>query len=302
MKAMSESEVAAGDPVQWRLSHSFVFEAQHVAYDVCGSGPAMVLVHGTPWSSFSWRKIIGALARHHTVYFYDLLGFGQSQKHAGQDVSLRVQGKVLARLIKHWGLESPMVVGHDYGGTTVLRSHLLEGIEYARMVLVDPVAVGPWGSPFFKHVKTHEAAFAGVPSYIHAAMVDAYVCGAMHLKPPPEALAGILRPWLSEEGQAAFYRQISQSDQLYTDEIEPLYGSITCKPLLVWGEEDAWIPIDKGRALNKMIPGSRLVALPAAGHLVQEDAPQVLADILVKYFDASCGTGSANARHRPDRP
>ncbi|MDR7152697.1 pimeloyl-ACP methyl ester carboxylesterase [Hydrogenophaga palleronii] len=287
MKKLSESKSAMADPAQWHLSRSFAFEAQHVAYDVRGNGPAVVLVHGTPWSSFNWRKIIAALARHHTVYFYDLLGFGQSQKSAGQDVSLRIQGRLLARLIEHWGLVRPMVVGHDFGGTTVLRSHLLEGIEYAKMALVDPVAVGPWGSPFFKHVKVHEAAFSGVPSYIHAAMVEAYVRGAMHQTPQPEALAGILRPWLSEEGQAAFYRQISQADQQYTDEIEPLYGAITCKPLLVWGEEDTWVPIEKGHALNRMIPGSRLVPLPAAGHLVQEDAPQLLADVLVKYFNPS---------------
>lgn len=285
MKTKPESAIAAGDPLDWRLSHSFVFEDQQVAYDVRGEGPAVILVHGTPWSSFNWRRIIAALARHHTVHFYDLLGFGQSRKSAGQDVSLRVQGKLLARLVEHWGLVRPMVVGHDFGGTTVLRSHLLEGIEYAKMVLVDPVAVGPWGSPFFQHVRIHEPAFSGVPPYIHAAMLEAYVRGAMHKPPQPEALAGILRPWLTEEGQAAFYRQIAQADQQYTDEIEPLYGSITCKPLLVWGEEDTWVPIAKGRALNNMIPGSRLITVPAAGHLVQEDAPQVLADILMAYFD-----------------
>lgn len=297
MSKMSDAERTAGDPVQWRLSHSFEFEAQHVAYDVRGKGLAVVLVHGTPWSSFSWRKIIDALARHHTVHFYDLLGFGQSRKSAGQDVSLRVQGKLLARLMEHWGLVRPMVVGHDFGGTTVLRSHLLEGIEYAKMVLVDPVAVGPWGSPFFKHVRAHEPAFSGVPPYIHAAMVDAYVRGAMYKPPQPEALAGILRPWLSEDGQAAFYRQIAQADQQYTDEIEPIYGSITCKPLLVWGQEDTWVPIEKGRALNKMIPGSTLITLPATGHLVQEDAPQLLADILVNCF------GERMATHRgPSQP
>jgi pimeloyl-ACP methyl ester carboxylesterase len=285
---MSESRNVMDGQDPWCLSQAFVFEGEHVAYDVRGHGPAVVLVHGTPWSSFNWRKIVAALARHHTVHFYDLLGFGQSQKSARQDVSLRIQGKLLARLIELWGLVRPMVVGHDFGGTTVLRSHLLEGIEYAKMVLVDPVAVGPWGSPFFQHVRVHELAFSGVPPYIHTAIVDAYVRGAMHQKAQPEALAGILRPWLTEEGQAAFYRQIAQADQQYTDEIEPLYGSITCKPLLVWGEEDSWIPIAKGRALNQMIPGSTLIAIPAAGHLVQEDAPWVLADVLMKYFDPSC--------------
>lgn len=42
-----------------------------------------------------------------------------------------------------------------------------------------------------------------------------------------EALAPHVEPWLGVEGQAAFYRQIAQADQRYTDEVEPLYGQIT---------------------------------------------------------------------------
>ncbi len=284
MKKLFDSELIPDVPAEWKLSRSFSYEGQHVAFDVVGTGPPVVLVHGTPWSSFNWRKVIAALSVRYTVFFYDLLGYGQSQKSAGQDVSLQLQGKLLGRLIAHWKLSDPMIVGHDFGGTTVLRSHLLEGVSYSKMALVDPVAVGPWGSPFFQHVRVHEAAFAGVPPYIHAAIVDAYVRGAMHLSPNPETLAGILRPWLNDEGQSAFYRQISQADQKYTDEVEPLFGSITCRPLLVWGEEDTWIPIEKGHALHKMIPGSKFIPVPSAGHLVQEDAPQLLADILLDFL------------------
>jgi len=49
---------------------------------------------------------------------------------------------------------------------------------YQSLVLIDPVAVRLWGSPFVRHIRAHEAAFAGVPAYIHEATVNAYLQGA----------------------------------------------------------------------------------------------------------------------------
>ena len=45
-------------------------------------------------------------------------------------------------------------------------------------------------------------------------------------------------PWTGESGQAAFYRQIAQMDQRYTDAIEVQLASIRCPVQLLWGEED----------------------------------------------------------------
>ena len=74
----------------------------------------------------------------------------------------------------------------------------------------------------------------------------------------------------------AFYRQIAQADRRYTDEVEPMYRSITTPVLIAWGEEDEWIPIERGRELHAAIPGSTFAPIAAAGHLVQEDKPNVL--------------------------
>jgi len=268
----------------WQLPHRFTFEGQPIAYGIEGQGPPLVLVHGTPWSSFNWRHLIPALAQHWTVYFYDLLGYGHSEQREGQDVSLQVQNRVLAGLLDHWQLETPPIIGHDFGGTTVLRTHLLEQRDFQHIVLVDPVAVAPWGSSFFAHVRMHQSAFQGIPDYIHEAMVTAYVRGAMHKPMPAETLQGILRPWQGDMGQPAFYRQIAQADQRFTDEIEPLYAKITRPVLLVWGEEDTWIPSDRGRQLQQQIPQAQWVSIPNAGHLVQEDAPAALLTAIQSFL------------------
>ena len=74
---------------EWELPKTFVFDGRTVRYESCGNGPAIVLVHGTPWSSFNMRHLIKALSQDFTVYYYDLIGYGQSDKTPG-DVSLGI--------------------------------------------------------------------------------------------------------------------------------------------------------------------------------------------------------------------
>jgi pimeloyl-ACP methyl ester carboxylesterase len=266
------------------LPLSFEHRAGTLRYGIHGSGEPLVLVHGTPWSSFNWRHLIAPLSRRWRVHCYDLLGYGQSEKRDGQDISLGVQNGLLCDWLDHCGLKAPAIVGHDFGGTTVLRAHLLNGRDFAKVVLIDPVAIGPWGSPFFNHVRQHRAAFDGLPGYIHEAIVAAYVRGAMHTSMPADTLAGIVAPWLDAEGQRAFYRQIAQADQRFTDETLPLYAHMRASTLIVWGEQDHWIPIAQGERLRAAMPQARWCPIADAGHLVQEDQPLRLAQACESFL------------------
>ena len=260
---------------EWKLPDACDFDGRAVRYGVSGDGPPVVVVHGTPWSSFNFRLIIEALSQDFTVHYYDLIGYGQSDKSPG-DVSLGIQNQVLDRLLDHWQLDSPSIIGHDFGGATVLRTHLINGRDFDKIVLIDPVAVSPWGSSFFQHVRAHEAAFAGVPDYIHEAIVRAYVKTAAFKPINDTTLESIVRPWTEPDGKGAFYRQMAQANSGYTDEVQPLYDRISRPVLILWGREDTWIPLERGEALRDMIPGSSFHVIPDAGHLVIEEQPDQL--------------------------
>ncbi|MDP9260614.1 MAG: alpha/beta hydrolase [Actinomycetota bacterium] len=255
-----------------------------VRYDVFGDGPPVVLVHGTPSSTYLWRQIIPELANVRTVYAYDLLGYGLSEKRDGQDVSLGAQTRLLAQLLDHWELEEPAIVGHDFGGAITLRTHLLERRLFSAIALLDPVALGPWGTTFFQLVRDNVGVFQQIPATIHRAIVAAYLRGAFHRPMSDEALAPYVDPWLGTAGQNAFYRQIAQADQRFTDEVEELYGQIRAPVLILWGEEDGWIPVQTAHRLQALIPDSELQLVPAAGHFLQEDAPEVVAGHLVRFL------------------
>ena len=153
-------------------------------------------------------------------------------------------------------------------------------------LLFDPVAIRPWGSPFVQHVRNHEAAFAGVPDYLQRAILQAYIRGAIHRPISDEELEPYLAPWLGPAGQPAFYRQIAQMDLRYTDEVQDRYGQIRCPVKLLWGVEDAWIPVERGRELAGMIPGCELTEISGAGHLMQEDAPEAIIAAALRFFGA----------------
>jgi len=80
-------------------------------------------------------------------------------------------------------------------------------------------------------------------------------------------------------------RQIAQFDQRYTDEIEPHLGNVRAPMLILWGEQDQWLPIAHGHKLASLIPGARLRTIPGSGHLVHEDAPEAIVAALLTPAD-----------------
>lgn len=271
---------------EWVLSQRFETGTGQIAWDRLGQGPPVVLVHGTPWSSWTWRSVARRLAGRFAVYVFDLLGFGASDRRPEQDVSLAGHGRRLADLLDFWDLERPAVVAHDIGGAATLRAHLLHGRPMAALALIDVVALRPWGSPFFRLVRDHNAVFEQLPAAIHEGVLRAYVGTAQVAALKRDVEDGLVSPWLGRVGQSAFYRQIAQADERHTDEIEPLYGRVAAPTLVVWGEDDRWIPAQRGRELARRIPGARLELLPAAGHLVQEDQPEELARLLGRHLSS----------------
>ncbi len=251
-----------------------------------GSGPPLVAIHGTPFSSQVWRHIVPYLSDHFTIYFFDLVGYGRSEMRAGQDVSLGIQNKVLVSLLKEWGLERPHILAHDFGAATALRGYFLDGLRYESLTIFDAVALAPWGSPFVQHVRQHEAAFAGMPDYMHRALLHAYLQTAAHRPLSDEALGIHSAPWVGEIGQPAFYRQIAQMDQKFTDEAQVCYRQMECPVAVLWGEKDDWIPIGKGHELASMISDQPCMPVANAGHLLQEDCPQAIVAAMLRQTGA----------------
>ena len=272
---------------RWRLGRRAETSGGEVAYGVFGEGPPVVLVHGTPSRSFIWREVGLTLAENHSVYVYDLLGFGDSERGEGVDVSIAAQGRALVELVEVWGLEEPGAAGHDIGAAVVLRAHLLENTPFERVALLDAVALTPWGTPALRHVKEHLGAYRTMPPDVFEAYVAARIRETTVRPINEEAFEAYLSQWCGPEGQAAYLRKDEALIERDTAEIEPLLGSIGVPVRVVWGEEDAWVEPSEATTLAETIPGAEARFVEGAGHFVMEDAPEEVAKVLAGFFAGS---------------
>ena len=114
--------------------------ASRIAHGVHGTGTPVVLMHGTPSSSFIWRNIVPALvAAGHQVHVYDLLGYGLSERPQDPaiDTSVTAQVSVLEGLLEHWGLETAHIISHDIGGGVAQSSGPLTAAHKALLTDLD---------------------------------------------------------------------------------------------------------------------------------------------------------------------
>ena len=269
---------------EWRLDERARVSSGEVAYGVFGEGPPVVLVHGTPSRSCIWREVVPTLAERHAVYVYDLLGFGESERGEGQDVSIAAQGRGLSELIETWGLEEPQVAGHDIGGGIALRAHLLEGVQFERISLLDAVVLTPWGTLSLWHVKEHLGAYRTMPNDVFESYVAARLRQATSRPMDEGAFEAYLSQWQGTEGQAAYLRKDEALLERDTAELEPLLGSVGVPVQVVWGEEDGWLEPSQATVLAGKIPTAEMHLVPNAGHFVMEDAPGEVAEDLVGFF------------------
>jgi pimeloyl-ACP methyl ester carboxylesterase len=158
-----------------------------------------------------------------------------------------------------------------------LRTTLSGGVPFSSLLLVDVVAIPPIGSPFFRFVRHNPEVLGGLPMPIHESIVRSYIREASHRGLRDEELSSLVDPWLDEAGQKAFYRQIAHFDERFLEEIEQRLDRLTMPVRVLWGVDDAWIPIEHGRRLAALIPHATFEEIDAAGHLMQYDAPVALA-------------------------
>ncbi|CAD6575084.1 MAG: hypothetical protein ASARMPRED_007047 [Alectoria sarmentosa] len=255
--------------------------------------PALVFIHGTPWSSAVWEDLASSLSAHYTIYLYDHPGFGISPPYrrlvdaadhdkVDLDASLVLRAEASAALFNHWNMTSPPhVVSHDNGGLVSLRLLLDHGIKFASLCLIDVVAIGPFGLPFFKLVAENEAVFTAIPPNFVEGLVRAYVRSASCKSMPKEIEDMLCAPWLAGgmQGSDKFLKQMVQAHYRDTGVLENEYARVggLSPTNIIWGREDAWIPVETAQRLKEALKAKHLVIMEEAGHLVQYDQPSKLA-------------------------
>jgi len=268
----------------WALRDRVRVSDGEVATGVVGEGPPVVLVHGTPSWSYLWRNVVPVLARSNTVYLWDLLSYGDSRLDPDAAPSVGGHAQTLSELVEHWGLDAPSLVGHDIGGATVLRAHLVHGVPARSLALLDTAVLSPWVTPVAQHMQEHQEAYRTMPGHIFERITAAHLHTTTHRPLSGAAAAAYLDRYAGADGQACYLDQVAHFTEDDTRDVVARLGEVTVPTRVIWGEHDGWIEPAAGRRLAELVPGAELVTIPDAGHFLTEDDPAATAEALREFL------------------
>jgi pimeloyl-ACP methyl ester carboxylesterase len=270
-----------------------------VAYRDEGTGPPVVLLHGCPFSSFVWRNIIPALAAAgHRCLAPDLLGLGDTETPPGVDWSLPAQAAMVLGWLDALGLDRVAMVGHDHGGAVAQILAAQHPGRVERLVLCNAEAYDNWPSrderPF---VTATQLPVVGrlvlwawsQPALLRWALATGHAVADRSVL-TRELADGYTRANLSDPHKRAKTRRF------LAGQLDPANNRTTLDALdglrrfeqptmLLWGGEDPHFGPPWAQRLARDIPGVQAVELlDGAGHLLMEDQPERVADILAEFL------------------
>ena len=259
-----------------------------VHYLHAGQGRPIVLIHGLVGSSDNWRKNIGVLARHASVYAIDLVNAGRSERIAGLDAGLDVTADRLAATMEALGIEAADVVGHSHGGAVALTLAARHPERVRSLILFAPAnpfcnypnpmirfyssrpgrLLGRCGPYLPRRIQlTALGRMYGDPKRIGHGCIDGYVAG-LRVPGTIDHILAIVRTWFAD--MASLRASL------------PLVANVPT--LLLWGDRDRAVSVASARRLQRELPASELGVVPGAGHVVFEELPEESNQLMLDWL------------------
>ena len=255
-----------------------------IAYTDVGSGPPLLLMHGIPTWSYLYHLVSDRLAKTHRVIAPDFIGHGSSDKRDGLDRSLLAQRDMILAFMDALSLPTATLVGHDTGGGVALIMGVENGDRVSSLVLSNIVAYDSW--PIDDMIQVGHPGWARKSNEEIRTILDGGFDEGLSRKAQltPEFVEGIVAPYITDEGKISLIRNASSLNTNHTTMLIGRHQQIAARTLLVWGEDDPWIPIARGRALHRLAPSAGFVSLPGVGHMPQMEAPELTLRTVLPFF------------------
>jgi pimeloyl-ACP methyl ester carboxylesterase len=268
-------------------------------YEERGSGPPLLLVHGTGSYADLWSPVLDGLARAYRVIAYDRRGFARSSPTPGG--GLAEHARDAAALLNALGASPATVVGWSGGGVIALDLAASFPDCVAALVLAEPAV----------HLTTHptrgalamEARF-GFHRYMRrdpAAAALTMYRWASGYKTGGNAFDSLPEAWREQmlANAPATLREMDQMIRPYPT--RAAIRSIACPVTVIEG--DLSDPAFAGAAgfVMRLLPQARMVSLPGAAHMLHIDQPESWVELVTQASGYATSAADVPSRH-PQSP
>lgn len=247
-----------------------------LAYDDVGAGPAVVLIHGHPFSRSMWAPQLAALRPDYRVVAPDLRGFGDSPVTPGT-VTMRELAGDVERLLGRLGVGPAAIVGLSMGGLVVMELAAAHPDRWWALGLVATTA---------QPVTPAEQADRRARADLAEAQGMAPIAAGMNERlygpdPDPGVVAAITATMLatSPQGAAAAFR----GRALRPDYRPPLRG-LDVPAFVCVGDRDTWSDAAVTDELVASLRRPTRLVLPGVGHLPNLERPELFNAALARFL------------------
>jgi len=244
----------------------------NIAYERRGHGEPLVLIHGYPLDGTTWNEIASSLENDFDLIIPDLRGMGQSdvmdKTYTTDDLASDVAG-----LLDHLKIKRTFIAGHSMGGYVALAfartyPNRVLGLEMiSSQVLADPPERKEG-----RYKTAAEVAEKGIGMVVDSmttklsadVRIQAFVREVMQRQKP----AGVID---------------SLKAMAERDDSSNLLKTFKFPVVIVHGDADALISVERGREMNAALPSAHYAELKGAGHMSMMEKPKEVAEAL-RFF------------------
>ena len=249
-----------------------------------GAGPAVVFVHGLGASIYSWRGILRpVLDAGHRVVAFDNRGFGFSER-PDSGYSNAAYTRLLTALLDSLGIADAVLVGHSMGGAITAQVALDHPARVRGLVLIGPAGYGvsePWS------LRVARLPLAGrLLSGLRGRWTVAHLLRSTYGDPARLTNGDVSQYYAAAAVPRSTVALRGVFREFRFDDLRGRLGRIQAPTVLIWGAQDRWIPLSLGQEMALELANGALVAVPGAGHNVQEERPDEVVPPLLAFLRA----------------
>ncbi|MCH7743078.1 MAG: alpha/beta hydrolase [Proteobacteria bacterium] len=260
-------------------------------------GKIIVLLHGSNASLHTWEPWVELLRGEFRIITLDLPGHGLTGSVPDNDYTTDAYIKVLDAVLRHLAVSEFVLGGNSMGGQVSWRYMLTHPNKVEALILVDAAGLPEWRLEIQNAATDSSSSIPIVfqlltkPWFRAIAMrFDTYYLvkwgvEAAYNNSPVVTDDLIMRYYelaLRKGTRAATMTRFAYSEQNFSQTYDL---SLIARPtLIIWGEEDSFIPVSIASKFEQALPNTTLVTFSGVGHIPMEEIPEESANTVIEFM------------------
>lgn len=251
--------------------------SRSIRYYEAGTGPTVIFLHGLGSDSSSWAANFGPAAEKFHAVALDQIGFGESDKPF-LEYKIETFVEFLQAFMDELKIPKATLVGNSLGGWIAADFAARFPDRVDRLVLVDAAGLTPAGPPRTGPIDLNMNSLSSARRILGLVFYNRQMI-------TDDLVRSIFEKHLRNNDGYTIQRVLANAFAVPQYE-DAKVGSIKAPTLVVWGREDALIPLEAGERYAKAIPGAKLVVFDQCGHVPQLEKAADFNKALLDFLSA----------------